>query len=250
MEVNRNRDAGVVFSALIRELCFIPDKWHPAPTYLPELHKLLQSAHDHDEGSLASEPLVEYAKSLNVLELGAGCAIVSATLSHCLPHARVIATDLEEAKAIANENLEQNRTQEIEREDPEHHMPPADSSYEVLDWTQPLPSLNYIDRRKWDLILVADCTYNSDVVPALVNTLRRLVDQSSEVLIAVALKWRHDSEAVFHELMKENGMRQVDKHTERCGNFDVDATGKEEEIEVYLFRGEKANKDDLSLIHI
>lgn len=238
----------MVFSAIIRELSVQPTKWNPAPTYLKELYTLLQggrnpaqpSYHSHDEDT---DPLAEYAKALNVLELGTGCAIVSATLFHCVPHARIIATDMEEATEIATKNLDRNRTTEEDRGDGFHGKDSTDSSYAVLDWTLPLPAK--IAERKSNLILVADCTYNSDVVPALVDTLKKLVDGSPDVLIAVALKWRHVSEAVFHELMKEKGMREVDKHTERCGNFDVDATGREEEIEVYLFKGNKASEHTL-----
>lgn len=242
----RKRDAGVVLSALLREMCVLPDEdAKKAPiTYLPELWRLLQSGHGDDEkddGSTSDgeddDILAEYGKALNVLELGTGCAIVSATLSHCLPYVRLVATDMPEATEIAIRNLERNRTEEIARGDLEM----ADSGFEVLDWTKPLPQAKDINTCRWNLVLVADCTYNADVVPALVQTLRSLVNKSPEVLIAVALKWRHDSEAIFHELMKENGMRQVDKHTERCGNFDEDATGKEEEIEVYLFRGGESN---------
>lgn len=241
-------DAGVVFSSLLQELATFPTKRNPAPTYLNPLHSLLQEkwigSDEEDEISDREDydPKVEYQKTLNVLELGTGCGIVSATLSYLLPHARVIATDLAEAKDIAEKNLTTNRTEAIDRIDPTQnkHLPDADSSYEVLDWTEELSGR--VAEKKWDLILVADCTYNSDVVPDLVKTLRRLVNRSPEVLIAVALKWRHDSEAVFHDLMKENGLVVINKHTERCGNFDVDATGKEEEIEVYLFKNGKTEE--------
>lgn len=241
-------DAGVVFSAVIRELAMLDAK--PSPDMLPQLQELLQGGHGEDvggtpEGLLDGEeydPRIEYQKALNVLELGTGCAIVSATLSHCLPYARVIATDLEEAKDVAVKNLSRNRTKEIDRNEPteDKHLPGADSSYEVLDWTEELGGR--VAERNWDLILVADCTYNSDVVPDLVQTLRHLVNRSPEVLIAVALKWRHDSEAIFHELMRENGLVVINKHTERCGNFDIDATGKDEEIEIYLYKDEKTEE--------
>lgn len=241
-------DAGVVFSSLLQELATSPTKRNPAPTYLNPLHSLLQEKrHGPDEEDEIPDredydPKMEYQKALNVLELGTGCGIVSATLSYLLPYARFIATDLEEAKDIAEKNLARNRTEEIDRIDPTQnkHLPDADSSYEVLDWTEEL--IGRVAERKWDLIVVADCTYNSDVVPDLVKTLRRLADRSPEVLIAVSLKWRHDSEAVFHDLMKKNGLVVINKHTERCGNFDVDATGKEEEVEVYLFKDGKTEE--------
>lgn len=234
-------DAGVVFSALLQELATVPDKWNSPVTYLLPLRNLLRDRYAPSSNPRPSEEpdanIDEYEKDLNVLELGTGCAIVSATLSHLLPYARVVATDLEDAKEVAEKNLERNRFQKIDRGD----LMPSDSSFETLDWTEPLSGR--AAERRWDLILVADCTYNSDVVPDLVKTLRALVDSSPEVMIAVALKWRHDSEAIFHELMKENRMLVVDKHTEKVANFDVDATGKEEEIEIYLFKDEKAGEE-------
>lgn len=233
-------DAGVLFSALLQELATVPDKWNPPVTYLLPLHKLFRDGYAPGSNLRPSgEPNAdadEYEKDLNVLELGTGCAIVSATLSYLLPYARVVATDLEDAKEVAEKNLEENRIQDIDR----GNMVPSDSSFETLDWTEPLSGR--AAARRWDLILVADCTYNSDVVPDLVKTLRRLVNGSPEVMIAVALKWRHDSEAIFHQLMEENRMLVVDKHTEKVGNFDVNATGKEEEIEVYLFKDEQAGE--------
>ena len=233
-------DAGVLFSALLQELATVPDKWNPPVTYLLPLHKLLRDGYAPGSNPrLSGEPKAdadEYEKDLNVLELGTGCAIVSATLSYILPYARVVATDLEDAREVAEKNLEGNRIQHIDRGD----LVPSDSSFETLDWTEPLSGR--AAEQRWDLILVADCTYNSDVVPDLVKTLRALVDRSADVMIAVALKWRHDSEAIFHQLMKENRMLVVDKHTEKLGNFDVVATGKEEEIEVYLFKDEKAGE--------
>ncbi len=232
-------DAGVLFSALLEDLYSHPysegEVGTPYP-FLRELNYLVCGEKAKGKG--------EGGRGLNILELGTGCAIVSAVVSRLLPNARVTGTDMPEATAIAISNLERNEALYRDRianifqgseRGKEKLAESMEARYEVLDWTEPLPpSATEIDV---DLVLVADCTYNSDVVPALVATLSSLVQINPQVLIAVALKWRHDSEAVFHMLMAEKGMVQVDKHTERKGNYDVDATGKEEEVEVYLFAG-------------
>lgn len=198
-------DAGVMLSALIRNLCITQLE----PEYLASLWKLLR----RDSAPAA------------VLELGTGCAIVSATLSHMRPADTILATDMEEALEIATANLAQDYNRLGDST--------VEPEYLVLDWTEELPSR--IAEKTFNLILVADCTYNSDVVPALVDTLKRLTNKSPKALIAVGLKRRHDSESIFFDLMNEAGLKTVEVHTERSGMFDGDQTGREEEIEVHVF---------------
>jgi hypothetical protein len=45
--------------------------------------------------------------------------------------------------------------------------------------------------------------------PALVHTLRRLADVNSKVVVAIAMKMRHDSERVFFELMCDAGFEET-----------------------------------------
>lgn len=195
-----SRDAGVILSALLHEMT---QPSVNSPKALPVLGTLLNSA-----------------SPLSVLELGTGCAIVSTTVAHSVPSARVTATDLPEAAETAKSNLQQV----------------GNASYVDLDWSEPLPQVVASDR--FDLVLVADCTYNPDVVPHLVTTLAKLIKITPEVLICLAMKVRHESEAVFFDLMKEKGIVQVDKHSERLGNLD----GDDEFVDVYLFKGAGATK--------
>ena len=82
---------------------------------------------------------------------------------------------------------------------------------------------------------MADCTYNPDVVPDLVATLRRLVrrdgDGGEDVLVALAMKVRHESEMVFFELMREGGFGEREKGKIALPVFG----GEEEEIEIFVF---------------
>lgn len=78
---------------------------------------------------------------------------------------------------------------------------------------------------------MADCTYNPDVVPDLVKTLKSLAQGNDDVLVALAMKVRHESEMVFFELMREARFVVKEK-----GKLGLPVLGGEaEEIEVFLF---------------
>lgn len=221
-------DAGVVLSALLQELL---QRTSTSPKCLQFLRSVLNRP-----------------SPINILELGTGCAVVAAAVAQCAPNARIIATDMAEAAEIASVNLGipnsyANGSCPDELDSASTFLTTRQRvSYRVLDWSEPLPPV--VAAETLDLVLVADCTYNADVVPYLVDTLARLVESSPEVLICVALKRRHESEAVFFDLMAEKGLIQVDKHVERSGKVDWrEATGLDEnddsaeEIEIYLFMG-------------
>lgn len=145
---------------------------------LPVLSEILQNPRD---------------KPLQVLELGSGCGIVGIALAELLPQCSVMLTDLPEVEDIVMQNIAAAR--------------PAQSSkieYQNLDWDEPLPE--NLCHEPIDLILVSDCTYNADSLPALVSVLDRLVQSSPSALILVALKRRHESEAIFFGLMQSAGL--------------------------------------------
>ena len=79
--------------------------------------------------------------------------------------------------------------------------------------------------------MVADCTYNPDVVPDLVQTLKRLGEGNGEMVVLLAMKVRHDSEMVFFELMGEGGFVVAEK----CALPLPVLGGEDEEIEVFVF---------------
>ena len=174
--------------------------------YLPKLQKTLL------EG-----------ENLQILELGAGCGIVGITLRTYFPTARLILTDLVEASSILDTNIKN-----IPPNDP---LPnPESLMHQVLDWSAPLPP--EIKAVSWDLVIVADCTYNPDVVPDLVSTLGRIAEQSEKVEIVVAMKVRHDSEAVFFDLMAKEGFDVKEKAAIPLPVLEME----DEEIEIYVFK--------------
>jgi predicted nicotinamide N-methyase len=144
------------------------------------------------EGLPLLEELIPVAsfRKLNIIELGSGCGIVGISLAQLIPDCSVLLTDLPEAREIAERNIA--------------GMKPATDSrarYQELDWEQPLPKA--IQAKTFDLIIVADCTYNPDSGPALVQTLEALVEKSPKSGVLLSMKVRHDSELVFFDLMKK-----------------------------------------------
>ncbi|KAF2647481.1 hypothetical protein K491DRAFT_699601 [Lophiostoma macrostomum CBS 122681] len=180
-------------------------------------------------------------EGLRILELGTGCGIVGITLATLLPHASVILTDLPEASDIVTRNLSQAQ--------------PAKSTtlrFQTLDWddeelsalTDPIkpsepagPSEHStpIKGPTFDVLVVADCTYNPDSSPALVRTMQRIAKISPEVTIIVAMKKRHPSEDVFFDLMAESGFRLAEGDGVQI-ELPCDEGCANEVVHVYVYR--------------
>lgn len=148
--------------------------------------------------SSISLPLLEYVlvsatyRRLNVLELGCGCGIVGIALAQTIPDCDVLLTDLPEVTELVNDNIER--------------MNPAIASkvsFEPLDWEKELPAK--MKNRTNDLVIVSECTYNTDTLQPLVSSLSAIIARSPKAVILVATKTRHDSEAAFFDMMKSAG---------------------------------------------
>jgi methylase of polypeptide subunit release factors len=86
-----------------------------------------------------------------ILELGSGCGIVGITIAQLLPGAQVHLTDLPEAQVIVKRNIRLAK--------------PAEGSsleFQTLDWDAELPPNLRLPSWPMDLVIAADCTYNSD----------------------------------------------------------------------------------------
>ncbi|KAL4950706.1 putative methyltransferase-domain-containing protein [Aspergillus filifer] len=141
------------------------------------------------------------SRSLNVIELGSGCGIVGIALAKLLPQCSVLLTDLPEVEEIITKNISVAQP-----------APGSEIRYKPLEWEEELPD-DLFDTPSIDLVLVSDCTYNADSLPALVSVLSRLVQQSPRALILVALKRRHESESIFFDLMRSAGLRELHLHS-------------------------------------
>jgi hypothetical protein len=140
-------------------------------------------------------PLLEYVlvsatyRRLNVIELGCGCGTVGIALAQSIPDCDVLLTDLPEVDSLVAAN--------IARLNPAIN---SKVSFHSLDWMAPLPQA--VVARNHDLIIVSECTYNTDTLQPLVDTLKALITRSPKAVVVVSTKTRHDSEAAFFDLMK------------------------------------------------
>lgn len=144
-------------------------------------------------------PLLEHVlisatyRKTNVIELGCGCGTVGISLAQAVPDCDVLLTDLPEVEELAKANI--------------HRMKPAMASkvsFEPLDWERSLPEK--LQNRTNDLIIVSECTYNTDTLQPLVSTLLSLTVRSPKAVIIVSTKTRHESEAAFFEMIRDQGL--------------------------------------------
>ncbi|KAI9900490.1 hypothetical protein N3K66_004752 [Trichothecium roseum] len=178
-------------------------------------------------------------KPLNIMELGCGVGILGLGLSSLLPafHHRtrdclVLMTDLDEARAQAESNISHllsgRKTATV-----------VPLSYENLDWEDGRvgkfgPAVTAAGR--WDLIVISDCTYNVDMLPALVETLSALhaAGKGAEggTKVFLATKPRHSSERALFDLMREHTWDTLAKQV-----ISLPVLGQEAEtVELYLFQ--------------
>ncbi|RDA83052.1 hypothetical protein CP532_1450 [Ophiocordyceps camponoti-leonardi (nom. inval.)] len=164
---------------------------------------------------------------VNVLELGCGVGILGAGLCALRPRCTVLMTDLDDAedRARANINL----------------LARDNLLYESLDWEDGRRGVfgPLVRSRGWDLVMLSDCTYNTDSLPALVETLsalHRLNVASTDERGFVSKTWiatkpRHDSERVFLTLLADDGWKTVATQT-----LPLPVLGAEAQtVEMYLF---------------
>lgn len=157
-------------------------------------------------------------KPLQVIELGSGCGVVGIALAQMLSRCSVTLTDLPEVHDIVSRNL---RLAQPALE--------SASDFKVLDWEEELDGDAL--KQPIDLILVSDCTYNADSLPSLVQVLGRLIQLSPGAIVLVSLKRRHESEAVFFELMRQSAFAVVEESVHMLPA----PFSEEDQIEMYLF---------------
>jgi predicted nicotinamide N-methyase len=165
---------------------------------------------------------------LSVLELGCGCGMVGIALAQMRPRCDILLTDLPEAMGILELNISVAQ--------------PAEGSGLIkatLDWHDDLPS--YIRDKVFDVILVSECTYNSDSLSALVKTLSSLVIASTEAQVILSTKVRHSSEAVFFEMMSAAGFNELEHSTIELPDPLRSQRGEVLElVDMYVFRHKSA----------
>ncbi|SPN98663.1 uncharacterized protein DNG_01708 [Cephalotrichum gorgonifer] len=149
-------------------------------------------------------------RPLNILELGCGVGVLGIGLAGLLSLAaspevssecHLLMTDVPDAeeRALANIGLFQDSQGSLGGSIPT-------IEYENLDWEADLEVKfsESIVSRPWDLVVLSDCTYNIDTIPALVETLSQLHSTAAahqkssperqSLKVFLATKPRHSSE--------------------------------------------------------
>lgn len=193
----------------------------------------------------AMKDLFSRQKSIRVLELGCGVGILGVGLGAVYPHLHssspgectILMTDLEEAEARARANiarLEQSRPQSEER--------PVRMLYENLDWEEGrLRKFGpQVQLQPWDLVMLSDCTYNVDMLPALVETLSAIHSNNLAhfpggepftTKVFLATKPRHESENELFGLLEKEGWYTIHKQVVPLPFLG----GEPQSVELFLF---------------
>ncbi|KAH6842724.1 putative methyltransferase-domain-containing protein [Chaetomium sp. MPI-CAGE-AT-0009] len=216
-------DSGIVMVSLLADMCL--DSTASAEERLPLFRSILQTP---------SHPL-------RILELGCGVGVMGIGLARIMslkkagdaPH--ILITDLPEAEEKARANMA--------RQADKLGDTPATLDFEALDWEDGKNGVfgEKAASRPWDLVVLCDCTYNTDTLPPLVKTLSALHSHSTQHLsttelptttnVLVATKTRHSSEKVFFDLMAEDGWAIREQTVLPLPVLD----GEGQTVEVYLF---------------
>ena len=184
---------------------------------------------------------------VSILEIGCGIGTLGIGLAQIFRSvvvrdkpgsACVLMTDLPEAEERVGANIAR-----YQASSPATGARRADVDYENLDWEDGRAGKfgAKVQSRLWDLIVLSDCTYNVDTIPALVQTLSRLHSAANshpdcpqegwQSKVMIGTKPRHWSEEVFVEQMEGDGW--VVKEKERLPLPMLDANAQA--VEIYLF---------------
>ncbi|KAI1469336.1 putative methyltransferase-domain-containing protein [Daldinia caldariorum] len=193
--------------------------------------------------------------SFNVLELGSGVGILGITLAqvleravvygHTSSKATVLLTDLSEAEERARSNIARAEVA-LSQINPDGST--VALQYEDLDWDEGKRGRfgALASARPWDLVILSDCTYNVDSLPALVGTLSALhaanvkhlheAEADPKTSVILATKPRHSSEQALFGLLSSADWRYSVLKT-----IPLPKLGEEDEVvDIYLLeKGER-----------
>lgn len=189
------------------------------------------------------------SRSVNIIELGCGVGILGLGLAAALnarlanlasegnaSPSNILLTDLSGAEALAKTNISLHASA-MERSG---RVSNVVLDFESLDWEDGKHGRfgPKVGRTPWDVIIISDCTYNVDMLPALVGTLSALSNRTTKetndekhTKVMLATKPRHSSEKALFDLMDQNGWEILETAVQRLPHV-----GKEDEVvEMYLF---------------
>ena len=211
-------DSGVVMVSLLEDLC-LGNAAGTASKPLPLFRNMLRAQ----------------TRPLNILELGCGVGVMGVGLARISALARaedmprILMTDLPEAEEKARAN--------IARQSESLGSASANLDFEPLDWEDGKDGGFGVQASShaWDLVALCDCTYNTDTLPPLVQTISALHRHSArhavETEVLVATKLRHSSERTFFDLMSAEGWAVREQTVLPLPHLDSEGQA----VEVYLF---------------
>ena len=136
-------------------------------------------------------------RATKILEIGTGVGVLGISLAARFPEAKVVLTDLEDAEPLVLDNIGINA--------PNFPHLLQNVSFRTLDWEDrqfPDWTLN----EKFDLIVMADVTYNASTFVALADTLEHLQKHGARGANVVCCgKRRHDEEEEFWQIVLRRG---------------------------------------------
>ncbi|KAG0056991.1 hypothetical protein BGZ83_002598 [Gryganskiella cystojenkinii] len=119
------------------------------------------------------------------LELGAGTGLVGIAVAVAFPELEVLSTDLDEALALMQQNVDANQAL----------LPHQNMKVGFLDWAEQDRKVEPVE-----ILLLADVVYNDLSHAWLLQTILDYSDAKTKVLLGY--KFRHDSEQQFFENAK------------------------------------------------
>lgn len=164
-------------------------------------------------------------RELKVIEVGTGCGAVGISLAQMLQKCNVLLTDLPAAGELVSRNLSVSQ--------------PAEGStlgFRVLDWERDDERGDFYEF-EYNMIVVSDCIYNPDNIPALVRVLGWFVSTASPgAMVLVAWKRRHESEKMFFELMEKAGFFVQEQDVVLLPSLQEMEEDEAERVEMYVYR--------------
>lgn len=180
---------------------------------------------------------------ISILELGCGVGALGIGLGSVYPpsegECNILMTDCPDAEESARLNI----SSLLHEQRSGHSESCARVTYENLDWEDGQNGLfgPAVRQRRWDLVMLSDCTYNADSIPLLVRTLSAIhrlnlesaVDgtKPAPTRLFVATKHRHEDEAVFFTLLTHENWVKVE---EQSVALPV-CSGPREAVSIYLY---------------
>lgn len=188
-------------------------------------------------------------KDLNILEIGCGIGTLGIGLAQIFRSVAarttratsILMTDLPEAEERVRANIA--RFEASVGDATTSDATPVSIDYEDLDWEDGRRGQfgAKVQSKLWDLVVLSDCTYNVDTIPALVQTLSQLHAAAGRhpdcprpgwrSRVVIGTKPRHWSEEAFLGLMEGDGWATEEREHLALPMLDADP----QSVEIYLF---------------